>query len=35
MGLEGIAGFIRTVLAGIRQVVRRILGRTDDDRPAI
>jgi hypothetical protein len=34
MGVEGIVGFFKTILAGIRALVRLLLGR-HDDRPAI
>ena len=35
MGVEGIIGFFQTILAAIRHLVRGLLGRHDDDRPAI
>jgi hypothetical protein len=35
VGLEGIVGFFRTILAAMRRLLRSLLGRTDDDRPAI
>ena len=35
MGIEGILGFFQTILAAIRGLVRGLLGRHDDDRPAI
>jgi len=29
VGVEGIIGFLQTVAAGIRQLVRRLLGRRE------